>query len=546
MSDDSAFIAKEPCPECGSRDNLGRYSDGHAYCFGCGHYEPATDAPPHKKERTRMAAGLITGGEFKALTSRGITEETCRKFGYTVAHTQSGKVVQVAPYYDAQGNIVAQKVRPKNKDEMFMTGDAKDVLLFGQQLWGSGGRKVVVTEGEIDAMSVSQAQGNKWPVVSIPKGAKAARKELAKHVEWLCTFEEVVLMFDMDEPGREASVECATLFPPGKCKLASLPMKDPNELLQAGKADLIVNAIWQAKPYRPDGIVTLDDIWEDILKDPEMGLSWWLPSLTKYTYGRRLGETYAFGAGTGVGKTDFFTQQMQHDISVLNERIGVFALEQLPKETAKRLAGKLAGKRFHVPDNTWTKDELKATLTELRASGKVFFYDSWGATEWDVVKGAIRFLAHSEGVKLFYLDHLTALASGTASEVSAVLEGVMAEMAKLAKELNVIIHFVSHLNTPDGTPHEEGGRVMIRHFKGSRAIGFWSHFMFGIERDQQNEDEAKRMVTTFRVLKDRYTGDATGKLIYLGYDTAVGKLYETEAPKEEGSGFKDETTKSDF
>ena len=34
--DDSEFVGKEPCPGCGSRDNLARYSDGHAYCFGHG------------------------------------------------------------------------------------------------------------------------------------------------------------------------------------------------------------------------------------------------------------------------------------------------------------------------------------------------------------------------------------------------------------------------------------------------------------------------------------------------------------------------------
>jgi hypothetical protein len=29
------FLRHEPCPTCGSRDNLGVYSDGSKYCFGC-------------------------------------------------------------------------------------------------------------------------------------------------------------------------------------------------------------------------------------------------------------------------------------------------------------------------------------------------------------------------------------------------------------------------------------------------------------------------------------------------------------------------------
>lgn len=113
----------------------------------------------------------------------------------------------------------------------------------------------------------------------------------------------------------------------------------------------------------------------------------------------------------------------------------------------------------------------------------------------------------------------------------------MKEMAGLAQELGCIIHFISHLATPEGKPHEEGGRVMIRHFKGSRAIGFWSYYMFGLERNQQAEDPEEASTTTFRVLKDRYTGQATGKVIPLGYDQDTGRLYEKAAAGAEDYGF---------
>jgi twinkle protein len=107
-----------------------------------------------------------------------------------------------------------------------------------------------------------------------------------------------------------------------------------------------------------------------------------------------------------------------------------------------------------------------------------------GRTEWDSIKSRIRFLRHAQDVRIFYLDHLTALAAAEDDERTA-LERIMSEMAALAKELQIVLIFVSHLATPEGKPHEEGGRVMIRHFKGSRAIGFWSHYMIGLERDQQ-------------------------------------------------------------
>ena len=347
-------------------------------------------------------------------------------------------------------------------------------------------------------------------------------------------------MFDMDDPGRDAIRECVSLFPPGKVKVAHLPLKDPNEMLLAGRGEEIVSAIWQAKVYRPDGIVSMADIKEAARKSVELGLPWFCENLTKLTYGRRWGEVYALGAGTGIGKTDFLTQQIAYDLTKLQEKVGLFFLEQQPVETARRLAGKLAGKRFHIPDAGWEPEELDAALDELD-TGNLFLYDNFGATDWTVIQSTIRFLVHSEGVRIFYLDHLTALAAAAENEKEA-LEAIMAEIGALVKELNIIIVLISHLSTPDGKPHEEGGRVMIRHFKGSRAIGFWCHYMFGMERDQQHKDEAMRSITTFRILKDRYTGNSTGQVLYFGYDRDTGTLFEVDAKDlPNAHGFKDET-----
>ncbi len=542
MHDESSFIRKEPCPKCGSRNNLARYSDGHAHCFGmgCDYYEPADGSTNPRSERPRVAKDTFYEGEYEALPARNLTEETCRKFGYKVGRLSDGRKVQIAPYY-TDGQISGSKVRPRDKDQMFTTGDMSSVDLFGQHLWAPGGRKVVVTEGEIDCMTVSQVQGNKWPVVSIPKGSKDAKASISRNLKWLCSFDEVILMFDMDDPGKEAAKQCAVLFPVGKCKLAQLSMKDPNDLHLAGKGEEIVTGIWQAQPYRPDGVVKLADIMDEILVEPTVSNPWFSTALTNLTFGRRFGETYAFGAGTGIGKTDLFTQQIQYDVNVLNEKVGLFFLEQKPSETAKRVAGKFAGKCFHVPDGSWSLGELRSVIEQMDQDDRIRFYDNFGSAEWETIASTIRYMAHSEGIRFFYIDHLTALANPEKEKES--LEIITKEMAMLAQELDVIIHFISHLATPEGKPHEEGGRVMIRHFKGSRAIGFWSHFMFGLERDQQHEDKRWRSITTFRVLKDRFTGRSTGEVIHFGYDPATGTLFETEPPSEDG-GFQDETTRS--
>jgi len=488
---------------------------------------------PQKKHRNSKK--LLPFGDYRPLVRRKITEETCKKFGYYF--TEFGdKPVQVAPYHDKDGKVVAQKVRFPDK-EFTVRGDLSNATLFGQKLWKSGGKRVIITEGEIDALSVSQSQGNKWPVVSLPNGAQGAVNAVKKQLEWLTTFSEVVLMFDMDDPGQEAANKVAELLPPGVARIGHLPEKDPNAMLMANRVDELVAALWQAKPYRPDGLVNIEELVDEIDRPAEWGLAWFLPTLTKLTYGRRYGEVYALGAGTGIGKTDWITQQIAYDVTELEEKVGVVFLEQKPVETAKRIAGKIAGKKFHVPDGDWDPKELKETVESL--SDHITFYDSFGETDWDVVKGKLRFMAVSLGIRILYVDHLTAMAD-TSNERESI-EQLMKEMAGLANELQVIIIFVSHLATPEGKSHEEGGRVMIRHFKGSRSIGFWSYLMLAMERDQQAEDESARHTTTLRILKDRYTGQATGHTIRLAYEQDTGRIIEaTESPND--FGFDNEST----
>ena len=456
---------------------------------------------------------------------RDITPETFAHWSYKRGTMRNGDPCHVANHFK-DGVLVGQKVRLQGKG--FKVFGEMDTL-YGRWLWPKGGAKlVVVTEGELDALSVSQVQSNRWPVVSVPNGAQGAEKAVKSSLDWLESFDSVVFMFDMDAPGREAAAKCARLLEPGKAKIAELPLKDANAMLQEGLVKELIGCIWNAVEVRPDGILTLKDLKDECLTPVEWGRPWPFKPLTDATFGRRDGEVYYWGAGTGVGKTDVMTECVAFDLVELNLNVGVIFLEQDPRETLKRIAGKVGSRRFHVPDDSWTNAELGDALDQLEnAGGKPFMYDNFGATDWESVKDRILFMATACNCKHIYLDHLTALAAAEEDERKA-LEHITAEIAMLAKRLKIVIHVVSHLATPEKGSHEEGARVTIRQFKGSRSIGFWAHFMFGLERDQQHEDESLRHVTTVRILKDRYTGQSTGATFYLGYNHETGRLHVQE------------------
>lgn len=554
---ESRKIASEPCPECGSRDNLARYDDGHAFCFtpGCGHYEPGDgqDTPRQPQPRARMD---LIPGETSALPNRGLMRETCERYGYQVGTLANGTAVHLAPYRDPSGRIIAQKVRPADKSKMFVSGDGQHGRLFGQSLLrADGGKMVVVTEGELDALSVSQALNNRWPVVSIPSGAGNARRDLAPHIADLEKYDAVVLSFDMDAAGRTAVDECAPLFTPGKVRIAHLPddVKDANDLVKANRSKELSDAIWGASAWTPDVLNDLDDdLLAEASEEQPWGLPWPWVTLTRATYGIQRAACYTWGAGTGAGKTTLVKQLAlaairpdlgeAHDfLPIPSPRpVATILYEEPIKRTLKTMAGMAMGQRIHVPGTVYDKDLARRTMEELRPFLKSISLK--GARNWETVKATIRFLTVSENVRDFIIDPMTALTAGDENERST-LDGIMSEMAELAEDLDITIHLVFHLATPDGTSHEDGGRVQEKHFRGSRAVAFWSHYLLGVERNKQDPESP----TVIRGLKDRLTGDAIGPLIALTYDRETGLMVEVPLPEGDSNNpFKDETKHEDI
>lgn len=540
-SNGSHFVKHIACEHCGSSDGNALYSDGHTFCMVCQTYCKGTDNDDDSsldgyshsdftsKVLNKKQQPMIDYIDSpSSIPERGITRATVEKYGVAV---KDGK--HYYPYYDSNGSLKAYKVRDVEHKQFTIKGDFSSTWLFGQNLYHKGGKYVTLVEGELDALAAFQMTGSQWPVVSIRNGAQAAVKDVKANFEWLDSFEAVVVCFDADEPGKKAAQAVAELFGPKAKVMKHLSdFKDACDYLVAGAGKQFVDAWWRAEQYRPEGIVTVHDIKERLLTPPEPGVPWAFNTLTQLTYGRRKGELYAFGAGVGVGKTDVFTQQIAYDIQTLGEKVGVIYLEQPVVETVQRVAGKLDHKLYHVPDADWTREQYLESIEKLDSRNQLYMMEHFGAMDWPTVKGIIRYFAKVYDIKMIYLDHLTALSANEQDERRA-LDGIMADMASLAQQDGLIIHFISHLTTPDGKPHEEGGRVMEKHFTGSRAIARWAHYMFGLERDKQAEDPVMRQTTTFRVLKDRYTGRATAEKFGLHYNRDSGILTECKLDEPE-------------
>lgn len=522
--DGSEFIAHTPCPACPSSDGFALYDDGHGYCFSCGHYE-GTNQHTEERSSPKVNTELVNQGDNRALAKRHITEETTKRFDYQIGKFK-GKTVQIANYKNNSGTTVAQKLRFPNKDFLFI-GDTKEAGLYGQWMWRDGGKRLVVVEGEIDCLSVSQVIGKNWPVVSVPTGSKGAKKAMQKQLEWLCKFESVILMFDSDDAGKEAAKECAGLFPAGKAKIAMLPRKDANEMLVAGDTKEITNAMFDAKPFRPDGIVNGTELWDVVTsEDNTVSFDYPYAGLNAKTLGMRKGEIVTVTAGSGIGKSQL-CREFSHFLLTQGETVGYIALEESVKRTSLGLMSLAINKPLHLGTVEVSQDELKEAFDSTLGTGRVYLYDHWGSTDSQNLMDKIRYLASGCECGWVILDHISIVVSGMeGGDERRLIDNTMTKCRALVEELKIGLILVSHLKRPEGKGHEEGGRTTLAQLRGSAGIAQLSDIVLGCERDQQDQETGN--MTVVRVLKNRWTGE-TGVGCLLEYDKYTGRMTEVSS-----------------
>lgn len=523
------FLHHSPCELCGSSDAKAIYSNGTAYCFSCLTW--------YGSEGGQMptTANLISDLEPIGKTLRGLRAETLQKYSYQYGSHKEERG-HIAPYFNLKGELCAQHVRLRGKQFRWV-GQSHELQLFGQHLWKPG-KRLVITEGEIDAMTVAQVFNLKWPVVSIPSGASSAQKYIKQNLEWLESFEEVVFAFDNDEPGQKAVEECAVLLTPGKVKVVNWhPYKDANEMLEAGKASEIAPKIFQAKEYRPDGIVAGTDLSLEYLQAEEdvQGFELPYPKLNEKLKTLRKGELTTLTAGTGAGKSTLAREIAYHLVKAHDLKLGHIALE----ESVKKSALGFMALDLDVPMGDLflnkaivSQEDFQRAYQEMIASNKIFFYDHFGSLESDNLLAKIKYLAAGLQVDFIVLDHISIVVSGIADgDERRTIDNLMTSLRSIVENTGVGMILITHLRVPQGQKkaHEEGGRVTLNQLRGSGSIKQLSDNIIAVERDQQAEDPN---VADIRLLKNRLFG-ITGLTDRVRYDIFSGRLRPVEDEVEE-------------
>ena len=552
-----AHVACYDTENCGSSDAMNIYDDGFTHCFACNkNFKSREDGASFSETNTKTVTqksnvpSLLEIGEYpiRGFQSRFIKKSVAEHFGVRVSYVDNSPTNEFSAHYypyTSQGSdeIHGYKIRRLPKDFIF-SGKFKG--LFGaNKVDLSSNKLLVITEGEIDAMSVAQAWFERYekfyPVVSI--GSASMCKDLIQHRDWIRRFEKVVLWFDNDDPGRKAVAEAAKIIGYDKCYDVVTSYKDANECLMANKekSNELLNAIYSAKSFSPVGIVSSANTWDIYKKDSEaqyVPYPEFMQGLNSQNYGRRMGSVTLLTSGTGMGKTSWVKEDQYHLLKTrpIEERIGVLSLEESVAEAVTNLMALEANKRIQLPDVGMTDEEERGYWQATMGDDRYMFLDHQGSMEDSSLVDKMEYMCLS-GCKYLYLDHITIAVSESnangSGDTNSAIDAMMSDLLKLAKRHNVWVCVVSHLRkTPNGQKSFEEGAVPSEDdLKGSGSLKQVPMQTFAISRNKMEKDPTKKNTSRFWVLKDRFTG-RTGYVDSYIFDDKTGRLSRVDEVEE--------------
>lgn len=557
------------CPDiegCGSSDACrvyeGENGSVNATCFSCNQYfhdpyqrgsntETGSNTVTPKTPTERGQSHTLSFGSIdeclhhpvRELVDRSISHAACERYGVRVGLDPRDGSTPIFHLYPVSKNrdITGFKQRVCSDKSFRTIGDCKNVELFGSNVVNPTGKKLFITEGELDALSLYQVLKEQssidWEpsVVSLPNGASCAVRTISENMDLIEGYEEIVLVFDQDAPGKQATKDVCKILA-GKVYVAKLTEKDPNEMLMKGKGtDLKWAVLTNAKKYQPDGILDAGDCWSRY-KDSNNSVCYPYPStmagLTEKTYGCRPGSIVTVTSGSGCGKTQFLRELKYHYYQSTDFKIADIALEEDVGDTIGGMLSLHLNKRISLPDVKVTEEVEKQAFDELFGSGRFTLYDFFGGMDDDTLFSKLRYFT-STGHNIIFLDHLSIVVSEFASQGGERerIDTIMTKLAKLVKETGAIIFLVVHLKKSDSSKRsfEEGATPTLDDLRGSASIKQLSWDVLGLSRNQQHPDVHCANTTELTVLKCRFTG-RTGSAGFLKFDETTGRMLSTVEP----------------
>lgn len=537
------------CPHCkGERDKwtfslnavTGAYNCPRASCGQHGHFvELARDfgftlrsiQQSRFKELPQMRLLTSTPAE-KYLTNRKIRKEIVQLYGVTTAPNDNN--VLIFPFYsqtkDADGHVYKRlefvKYRRMNFDKKihkakeWCEADCKPILFGMDRCNPEKSKTLVVTEGQIDSLSLASAGIPN--AVSVPNGARGFT--WAEHCRsFMAQFKEIVVFGDCENGDITLVREMQELFPTMAIKCPRmqdyLGEKDANDILCSFGEDALKKAVECATVFQPPAIKDMADVQEvDLSQIPH--IQTFFPALDMATTGLYEGNLITLTGKCGTGKSTFASMLA---VAALHQEWNclIYSGELLDYEVKRWLNFQLAGedalrRKVTIGGETTYLDESQTKQLNDWYRNRLFIVDNDAVDDdGDTADLCEQVIAAVKcyGVRFAIIDNLM-----TAIEVGDDLYFQQARLAKklkkIAKKYHIIVVLVAH---PRKT---KSGELSTDDVSGSGNVTNLSDLVISLDRKAEKKPDGEIINKTLLALqKNRITGellqdDARVRLLY--------------------------------
>lgn len=512
---------------CGASGNMITLSQDFGFSLGNDideYYKPKKTFKKFKKpEKIIPKAPAV-----EYLLSRGISEEVTKR--YEITNRNDNEKILVFPFINPEGEMVYIKYRKtdfdkdRDKNKEWCEAEGRPIL-FGMRQCNTDNKTLIITEGQIDSLSVAEAGYEN--AVSVPNGCNGFTW-VPYCYDWIQNFNTIIVFGDYEKGHMTLLDDIKRRFKQAVKHVRYddyKDCKDANDILRKYGKDQIRVCIDNAED---EPIAHIRDLSEVELINPydipkvRTGISK-LDALLKG--GLPMGGITLITGKAGEGKSVLASQIM---LEAIDQGHKVFAYSgELSDSAFKAIAVLQAGGRHCYQYQTqsgyegYTVSDANKQLIDNWLKGHIQIYDD-RITDYDEETVALTQLIEIAiarcGADFILIDNLmTALELENSGEQSKYDQQstFVKRLARIARTNNVVLLLVAHMRKNNGT---KNGNDEVA---GSSDISNLASITLMYERGSEIEADQRLL----KVWKNRLFGYTDTDGILMNYEEKSKRIY---------------------
>lgn len=517
---------------CGAKGNM--ITLAKDFGFSLGHdVDEYFNRRKKYRDLSRYPRPIVRPPAVAYMESRGISAAITERYGLTTQKDHDN--ILVFPFFDENGKMQFIKYRKtdfdkeKDRNKEWSEKDCKPILFGMDQCDAEKNDTLILTEGQIDSLSVAEAFDGNINAVSVPTGCNGFTW-VPYCWDFLSKFKTLIVFGDHEKDHITLLDEMQKRFK-GTVKHVRpedyQDCKDANELLQKHGKQAVVDAVERAVIVQNKRIKKLSEVQAKNMSEVP-GINTGIAQLDKLLGGFYYGQLIILTGERGLGKS---TLGSQFIVNAIDQGVTTFCYsgELMDWMFQSWLDRQCAGRNYINTtkgprgEDVHLIDAVALELIHKWYDEYCFIYDNSVVNsdedENETILETIETAVKQYGCRMLMIDNLmTAIADDLSSDLYRQQSAFVRRLAEMAKRYDVIILLIVH-------PRKRTGKTFDNdEVAGSSNITNLADVVMNYSLPKDDNDENPDRI--LQITKNRLNGRTNYDGIPLWYEEKSKRILE--------------------